>query len=1010
MLALLYFILAIYLGDQLSRRFFRYISLAQRCATAVLVGLLVSTWITYTAAWLFRRATLPLLWGDLCFFLVALGWIGLLRRRDRQRVGNEARFIQQRVPGSVFWDWITILAFLSFVSWMMFATLNYKDGTLMIGNNEWSDFGPNTAIIQSFAVGHNFPTQYPHFSGEPIRYHFLFYFQAGNLTFLGLNLPWSLNLLSIITLTSLLTLLMALGQLLFQSRTVGRIGAALFFFHGTLSFVAFLRAQPSISGAFHTILGLKDFLASGYPYRGETWGIWTQVVYLNQRHFASAVGLLVVVLLFLIDRYRQHYAAQAALPAAVEPPPAIEPLPARELSPAAEPEFPEPDFSLPEPVEIQPEPKLEIRFTDRLRQLPGKLVVFDKSFIFAGCVLGLLPFWNALVFTAAFAILAALFVLFPCRRKMVGLGITAGLVAFPQLALLQTGGAKTATHALLHWGYIIDSPTFGNVIRYLSFSFGLKWGLVLAALVFATWFQRRVFLALCTMYVMTFCFQMSIEALANHKYLNVWLILSNLFVGYGVWRLCSLRPRWLRMVTASAALLVTAGIVLGGAIDLVAVHNCYWIQLKYVGDPLVNWIRENTKPKDVFLSDRFVNHQILLAGRRIFYGWPSFAWSSGYDTSRRDNEYRQLFESLDPYAVFRLLKKHGIAYVAWDDSLRHNHEFIKRPNEPLYKLNFQKVWEDTGNQYGKLVIYKVPDPPPKELKRPDAATLQAQLMQIPAVTMFQGGKGATRGQFDFPRGIAVDHAGNILVSDTNNNRIQKFSPTGAFLSMFGSEGSATGELTGPNGLAVDRKGNIYVADTGNHRVQKFTADGRFIAEWRGPAPGFYGPRDIWVSDDDFVYVVDQGHARVAKLDVNGNTVAVWGSQGTGDGQFSEPTTVAVDTKRDRVFVADPRNNRIQVFDTNGKFLTKWPVAAWQGGTGWSFQDIVIDPQTERLYLISPATDEVLAYDLNGAKQSVLKPEPPNILEGASAIALGKGKLYVLCAFSNRVGQIDLTGK
>src|SRR2546423_5351696 len=302
MLALLYLGLAIYLGDQVSRRFFRFLTVAQRCATAVLVGLLLSTWFTYIAAWLFRRTRSPLVWGDLCFLAAAVGAIWFFRRRT-SRAG---KFIRPRVPGSALWDWVTIGIFLVVASWMMFATLDYKNGTLLIGNNEWSDFGPNTAIIQSFAVGHNFPTQYPHFAGEPIRYHFLFYFQAGNLAFLGLNLAWSLNLLSIITLVSMLALLMALGQALFHSRTVGRIGAALFFFHGTLSFVSFLRSQSSISTAWHAILGLKDFLNSGYPYRGETWGIWTQVVYLNQRHFASAVGLLVIVLLFLIDRYRQH--------------------------------------------------------------------------------------------------------------------------------------------------------------------------------------------------------------------------------------------------------------------------------------------------------------------------------------------------------------------------------------------------------------------------------------------------------------------------------------------------------------------------------------------------------------------------------------------------------------------------------------------------------------------------------------------------------------------------------
>jgi DNA-binding beta-propeller fold protein YncE len=995
MLAFLYLALALYLGDQVCRRVFRFLSVPQRCATAVLVGLLLSTWFTYLSAWLFRATSRPLLWGDLCFFVTGAAILWKIRRGGRRGIVAEAEFIPPRVPGSAFWDWVTILAFLGFASWMMFATLDYKDGVLLIGNNEWSDFGPNTAIIQSFAVGHNFPTRYPHFSGEMIRYHFLFYFQAGNLTFLGLPLPWSLNFLSIITLVSMLVLAMALGQSLFNSRVVGRIGAALFFFHGTLSFVGFFRSHPSLAAAFDAIPTLKDFLNSGYPYRGETWGIWTQVVYLNQRHFASAVGLLLVVLLFLIDRYRQHSQEKEA-------PPAAEPSPPVEPSPAAEPEFPEPDFSLPPPVEEQP----EIRWSDRIRELPGKLVVFDKSFVFAGCLLGLLPFWNALVFTAAAAILSILFLFFPCRRQLVGLGIAAALIALPQLALLKAGGVQS--HSLLHWGYVIGPPTIGNIVRYIGFSFGLKWGLILVALVFATWFQRRFFLALCVMYVMTFCLQMSLETLANHKYLNVWLIISNVFVAYGVWRLCKVRPRWLRLITGTAALLVTGAIVLGGAIDLFAIHNCYWIQLKYERDPLVTWLRENTKPHDIFLSDRFVNHQILLAGRRIFYGWPSFSWGAGYDTTQRDQDYRQLFESTDPYAVLRLLARHKIAYVAIDDALRHNHEFIKRPNEALYSMNFTKVWEDTGKQYNGMVIYKVPETPPKDLKRPDPGYLQALLLQIPPVTMFQGGKGAARGQFDFPRGIAADPTGNILVSDTNNGRIQKFAPTGVFLSLFGKPGRGPGEFQDPNGLAVDSKGNIYVADTGNHRVQKLAPDGRFLAEWRGPDPGFYGPRDIWISSDDSVYVVDQGRARVAKLDLNGKTLAVWGTQGTGDGQFSEPTTVAADAKRDRVYVADPRNRRIQVFDTKGTFLTKWPVPEWQSA-GWSFQDIVLDPQAERLYLISPEADEVLVYDVNGIKQGTLKPAANN-LDGASALTLANGKLYVVCAFSDSVRQIELRGK
>jgi hypothetical protein len=81
-------------------------------------------------------------------------------------------------------DWVLIAGYVAIVSRMMFASFSVKGGKLHISNPEYSDFGPNAAIKQSFAVGHNFPPEYPHFSGDRIRYHFLFYFQAGNLEFL----------------------------------------------------------------------------------------------------------------------------------------------------------------------------------------------------------------------------------------------------------------------------------------------------------------------------------------------------------------------------------------------------------------------------------------------------------------------------------------------------------------------------------------------------------------------------------------------------------------------------------------------------------------------------------------------------------------------------------------------------------------------------------------------------------------------------------------------------------
>lgn len=43
--------------------------------------------------------------------------------------------------------------------------------------------------------------------------------------------------------------------------------------------------------------------------------------------------------------------------------------------------------------------------------------------------------------------------------------------------------------------------------------------------------------------------------------------------------------------------------------------------------------------------------------------------------------------------------------------------------------------------------------------------------------------GSAEGQFKFPRGVAVDENGFIIVGDSGNNRIQVFNPDGTFLKV-----------------------------------------------------------------------------------------------------------------------------------------------------------------------------------------------------------------------------------
>jgi hypothetical protein len=153
-----------------------------------------------------------------------------------------------------------------------------------------------------FRLRDNFPTQSPYFAGQPIHSDFLFYFQAGNLEFLGLNLAWSVNVLSALGLASVLVLVMTLGELLFNSRVVGRVGAALFFFTGSLAFIPFLRSHPSISEALGAIVHLDKFLPSGYSYGADT---CMPIAFVTQWHLPIAIGVFLLVLIFLVDQYRQ---------------------------------------------------------------------------------------------------------------------------------------------------------------------------------------------------------------------------------------------------------------------------------------------------------------------------------------------------------------------------------------------------------------------------------------------------------------------------------------------------------------------------------------------------------------------------------------------------------------------------------------------------------------------------------------------------------------------------------
>ncbi|HEU0273860.1 MAG TPA: hypothetical protein VFQ83_04980 [Candidatus Udaeobacter sp.] len=549
----------------------------------------------------------------------------------------------------------------------------------------WNDFGPNLSLMQSFAMGNNFPTEYPHFIGEPIRYHFLFWFQAGNLEFLGLNLAWALNLLSVFCLVAMLLLIMTLGEVLFKSRVVGRIAASLFFFPTTLSYVPFLQSQHSLSQGFKSILALNHWLVSGYPYKAENVGTWSLSIFYVQRHLVVGIGILLFVLTFLVIFLQAHSKKR----------------PTTDEANASE-ESPTKDTVSPAAAALS---QATVSPIEELPELDKRSQTQFASFIFTGALLGLLPLWNSASFVAAFALVSGMFLLFPHRGRLLSLLITATAVALPQIAFLflrKHGFAHG--NSIFHWGLVVENPTIIRVLSYFSFTFGTKLLLGLAAILFCLAFPRRLFVAMLILPLLAFSTQLSTDIINNHKFLYIWVLLLNIFVAYTIWQVG--KVHWIGKPAAIALLLV---ITLGGAIEWFRIHNDTIVDVPFKRNPLSDWLQTQTSPKDIFLTDRLVIHPILLNGRRIFYGWPYFGWSMGYPTGTRDALYEKMFTEKDPTKLVHLLNENDISYVAIDNALRSG--FLKgKLNEAIYRRLFKVVFQDKENRFGALTIYQVPEP------------------------------------------------------------------------------------------------------------------------------------------------------------------------------------------------------------------------------------------------------------------------------------------------------------
>src|SRR6267154_2004509 len=217
-------------------------------------------------------------------------------------------------------------------------------------------------------------------------------------------------------------------------------------------------------------------------------------------------------------------------------------------------------------------------------------------------------------------------------------------------------------------------------------------------------------------------------------------------------------------------------------------------------------------------------------------------------------------------------------------------------------------------------------------------------------------------RFNFPKGVALDSAGNIYVSDRENHTIRKITPAGAVSTFAGTPdifGSADGtgaaaRFNLPEGVATDSADNVYVADEGNNTIRKITPAGVVTTlagragfsggdDGIGAAARFDFPRGVATDNAGNVYVADMFNNTIRKVTPAGvvstlaGTAGVFGSaDGTGAAaSFFFPRGVATDSAGN-VYVADTSNNTIRKITPAGAVTTLAGTAGFSGssdGTG-----------------------------------------------------------------------------
>ena len=426
-----------------------------------------------------------------------------IKREEQKAAGGTAiEDYKYDVVDSIFYG-LVILALTITSTFLMFYTYRMSGDNLMNGYSTFSDLSPHTAMVSSFGKGFNFPTQYMHFSGNGIRYHFLFYFLAGTLQYLGLPIDYALNFPSIISMVCALVLLGLLAVLLSSRRAAFLVAPILVFLRSSLNIFYHIREYMGAGNTFSQTM--NEIFASNSWYAVtdyDNWGIWAINVYPNQRHLMLGIAvILVMVILFLPFVRRLGISVSRA--------------------------------------ESFGEGIKSFIISKNAWLTRSEDPLYPVSITMLACVLCIvMPYFHGSCLIALLLVLFGMAIFSESRLLYLVVAICAVASSYIQ-TMVFSGGYQNVVTFQFDPGFILEDVTLFSLARYVFIVTGVTLilggvfaivSLILDIIRKKPVYRFIVFLCSLTPMLFAFIFKVSLEMLANHKFIQVSLILVDAFV------------------------------------------------------------------------------------------------------------------------------------------------------------------------------------------------------------------------------------------------------------------------------------------------------------------------------------------------------------------------------------------------------------------------------------------------------------------------------------------------